>query len=139
MGSIHNWLGQGSVASGLAILALAVSIGLGLGAIRVRGVRLGISGVLFSALLFGQIGLSIEPKVLAFLRDFALILFMYAIGLQVGPGFAASLRSEGLRLNVLTVAVLVLGTVLTAIAGRELSSGSAPGLYTGAFTTTAGL
>jgi putative transport protein len=101
--------------------------------------KLGISGVLFSALLFGQIGLTIDPKVLQFLRDFALILFMYAIGLQVGPGFISSLRTEGLRLNLLSVAVLVLGAVMSAVVGSALGRATAPGLYTGAFTTTPGL
>jgi putative transport protein len=101
--------------------------------------KLGISGVLFSALLFGQLGLTIDPKVLQFLRDFALILFMYAIGLQVGPGFISSLRTEGLRLNVLSVAVLVLGAVMAAAIGGAHGRIAAPGLYTGAFTTTPGL
>jgi putative transport protein len=138
-----NWISKllegDSVATGLAILALAVTIGLFLGAIRIRRIKLGIPGVLFSALLFGQIGLTIDPKVLQFLRDFALILFMYAIGLQVGPGFISSLRTEGLRLNLLSVAVLVLGAVMTAAVGGTLGRATAPGLYAGAFTTTAGL
>lgn len=136
---LGKWVAGGSVASGLAILALAVTIGLFLGAIRVRRIKLGISGVLFSALLFGQIGLTIDPKVLGFLRDFALILFMYAIGLQVGPGFLSSLKTEGLRLNLLAVAVLVLGAALTAVGSGTLKRGAVPGIYTGAFTATAGL
>src|SRR3954470_23391263 len=85
-----------SVPAGLAILSLAVNIGLAIGAIRIRGVRLGVSGVLFSALAFGQIGLTDDPNVLRFLRDLALILFMYTLGLQFGPGFLASLRAEGM-------------------------------------------
>src|SRR5271154_5922446 len=97
MGLIDRGGWAGAVAGGLAILAMAVTIGLFAGAIRVRGVKLGISGVLFSALLFGQMGLAIDAKVLEFLRDFALILFMYAIGLEVGPGFVSSLRAEGLK------------------------------------------
>jgi putative transport protein len=136
---IGRWIPGDSVSQGLAILALVVTIGLFLGAIRVRHMKLGIPGVLFSALLFGQIGLTIDPKVLQFLRDFALILFMYAIGLQVGPGFISSLRTEGLRLNVLSVAVLMLGAAMTAAVGGTLGRSTAPGLYAGAFTTTAGL
>jgi putative transport protein len=129
------------VAAGLATLALAVAMGLALGAVRVRGMRLGISGVLFAAVLFGQLGLIVEPAVLKFLRDFALIVFIYALGLQVGPGFFSSLRAEGLRLNLLSVAALALGAVMTAgivrIAG--LPHDAAPGIFTGAFTTTPGL
>ena len=84
-------------------MRLAVTIGLAIGGIRIRSLKLGISGVLFSALIFGQIGLTIDTRVLDFMRDFALIVFMYAIGLQVGPGFGASLRAEGFRLNVLAL------------------------------------
>ncbi|MDB5171506.1 MAG: putative rane protein, partial [Phycisphaerales bacterium] len=95
-----------AVAISLARLSIAITLGLALGAVRVRGIRLGVSGVLFSALLFGQFGFTIDRHLLQFLRDFALIVFMYAIGLQVGPGFLASLRAEGLRLNMLAIAVL---------------------------------
>ncbi|HZL33788.1 MAG TPA: putative transporter [Tepidisphaeraceae bacterium] len=141
MQSLATFLLDGSVAGGMATLSLAVALGLAFGAIRFRGVRLGISGVLFSALLFGQIGLSVDPGVLGFLRDFALIIFVYAIGLQVGPGFISSLRAEGLRLNVLAVTVLALGAVMTlgVVKLARLTSGSSPGLYAGAFTTTPGL
>ena len=128
-----------SVPAGLAILSLAVTIGLAIGAIRVRGVRLGVSGVLFSALAFGQIGLTVEPNVLRFLRDFALILFMYTLGLQVGPGFLASLRAEGMRLNILAIATLILGAVMAFAVGKALPRAAAPGVYAGAFTTTPGL
>jgi putative transport protein len=134
-----RWLPRDSVPAGLAILALAVTIGLAIGAIRVRGVRLGVSGVLFSALIFGQLGLTIDTKVLQFLRDFALILFMYTIGLQVGPGFVSSLRAEGLRLNIFSVATLILGAVMAAAVGKVLPPTTSPGLYAGAFTTTPGL
>src|SRR5580704_7704792 len=96
--SVTNWISnllQGdTVGAGMGILALAVTIGLLLGSIRIRGIRLGVSGVLFSALIFGQLGLTIDPAVMGFLRDFALVLFMYSIGLQVGPAFVSSLRSE---------------------------------------------
>ncbi|MDB5330709.1 MAG: permease [Phycisphaerales bacterium] len=139
--SISGWLSGDDVAIGLARLSLAITLGLALGGIRVRGIRLGVSGVLFSALLFGQCGVTVDQNVLQFLRDFALILFMYAIGLQVGPGFLASLRSEGLRLNALSIAVLALGAIMTAAIVHvfSLSHASAPGLYAGAFTTTPGL
>src|SRR3954462_11460922 len=128
-----------SVPAGLAILSLAVTIGLAIGAIRIRGVRLGVSGVLFSALAFGQIGLTVDPNVLRFLRDFALILFMYTLGLQVGPGFLASLRAEGMRLNILAIATLILGAIMSFAVGRALPRAAAPGVYAGAFTTTPGL
>lgn len=132
---------QHSVPWELALLGLAVSLGLALGAVRVRGLRLGVSGVLFLALVFGQLGFTLDDRVLEFLRDFALIIFVYAIGLQVGPGFLTSLRQEGLRLNVLAVLVVVLGAVLTAAVVRvgHLERVATSGLYAGAFTTTPGL
>jgi putative transport protein len=130
-----------SVAGGLAMLALVVSLGLALGSIRIRGIRLGVSGVLFSALLAGQMGLRISGDTLPFVRDFALILFVYAIGLQVGPGFVASLRSEGLRLNVLSICVILLGATIAALCIRlgRFDHAAASGLYAGSFTTTPGL
>src|SRR3954454_1298338 len=128
-----------SVAADLGILALAVTIGLAIGAVRWRGLKLGISGVLFSALLFGQLGFAIDVNVLEFLRNFALIVFMYAIGLEVGPGFGASLRSEGIRLNLLALCVIALGALLTAGLARFLPETTASGLYAGAFTSTPGL
>jgi putative transport protein len=126
---------------GLATLSLAVVLGLILGAIRVGGIRLGVGGVLFSSLLFGQLGLAVDEKVLEFLRSFALIVFMYALGLQVGPGFLTSLRSEGVRLNMLSIGVVVLGAVLAGafVKVGHLPRETASGLYSGAFTTTPGL
>jgi len=130
-----------SVAVSLAVLSMAVTLGLALGAIRFKGMRLGISGVLFSALLFGQCRLTVNHEALQFLRDFALIIFIYALGLQVGPGFLASLKNEGLSLNLLSVAVLILGAMMTAGIVRltGLNQASSPGIYAGAFTTTPGL
>jgi putative transport protein len=130
-----------SAAQGALTLALAITIGLVLGGIRVRGLRLGISAVLFSALAFGQLGLTVSPQAMSFIRDFSLILFVYAIGLQVGPGFFDSLRAEGLRLNILALIAIALGVVLTAAIASiaHVPRDSAAGLFSGAYTTTPGL
>lgn len=136
---INSFAMSGSVAGGLAILGLSVTIGLSIGAIPIRGLRLGIAGVLFSSLLFRQIGFAIDPGVLDFLGDFGLVIFMYALGLQVGPGFAASLRAEGVRMNILSIAALLLGGLLTAALMPLVGKGTGPGLYCGGFTTTPGL
>jgi putative transport protein len=130
-----------SVSAGLATLSVVVVLGLALGAVRVRGIRLGIPGVLFSGLLFGQLGLTVDSHVLSFLSDFSLIIFIYAIGLQVGPSFVDSLKAEGLRLNLLSIALLAVGAVMTALVVLliKLPPASASGLYSGAFTTTPGL
>jgi putative transport protein len=134
-----EWLASDSVATSLVLLSIVATVGLILGSISVRGIRLGISGVLFSALLFGQGGLTITPSVLQFLRDFSLVLFMYAIGLEIGPTFLSSLRTEGLRLNVLAVFVITLGAGMTVLVCRTLPLGAPPGVFVGAFTSTAGL
>lgn len=133
-----RWFGGG--ANGLLVLALAVTLGLIVGSIRVRGVRLGVSAVLFVALVFGQFGWTIAPGALPFVRDFALVLFIYTIGLQVGPGFFSSFRDEGIKLNLLALAIVILGALLTAgviVVGRYPRE-SASALYSGAFTTTPG-
>ncbi len=112
-----------------------------MGNVRFKGVRLGVAAVLFAALLFGQMGFSIDAQVIQYFRDFAMVLFIYTIGLQMGPGFLASLRAEGLQLNLLAVGVIVLGALMAAaivkFAGlpRELGSG----LFTGGFATTPAL
>lgn len=138
---MENVLPNGSVTGGLAILALAVALGIALGNIRIAGIRLGVAAVLFSALLFAQLGLTINEQVLEYLRDFSLVLFVYTIGLQTGPGFVASLRAEGLRLNLLAVATIVLGALMTAgiILFAGLPRARAAGLFTGGFATTPAL
>jgi putative transport protein len=139
--TLHNPLPTGSVPGGLATLSLAIALGIGLGNICIKGVRLGVAAVLFSALLFGQLGLTIEPHVLEFFRDFALVLFVYTIGMQLGPGFLSSLREEGLKLNVLAVATLVLGAILSGVICLvfHLPHDIASGIFTGGFATTPAL
>jgi putative transport protein len=139
--SIEDIFPSGSVPGGLATLSIAVAIGIALGNVRIKGVRLGIAAVLFVALLFAEFGLSIKPEVLDYFRDFALVLFVYTLGLQMGPGFFASLRAEGLRLNVLAVTVVLLGAVTTALIVyfAKLPRDVAAGLFTGGFATTPAL
>ena len=138
---LHDVLTPDSVTGGLAWLALAVVLGIALGNVRICGVKLGIAAVLFSALIFGQLGLTIDKGVLDYFSSFALVLFVYALGLQLGPGFVASLRSDGLRLNLLAVAVVVLGALMTAglVRLHRLPPAAASGLYAGAFDTTPAL
>ncbi len=138
---LREVLSPDTVTGGLAWLSLAVVFGIALGNVRIFGVKLGIAAVLFSALVFGQLGLSIDRGVLDYFSSFALVLFVYALGLQLGPGFVASLRADGLRLNLLATAVVVLGAVLTAGVVRvaHLPPAMAAGLYSGAFNVTPAL
>jgi len=140
-----SWLSQllstPSVAHDVFILSLVALCGLALGRIRLYGVSLGIAGVLFSGLLFGHFGVGVSKAVLEFSREFGLILFVYAVGLQVGPGFLNSLRREGLRLNLLAAALVLLGvgsTLLVAWLGH-IPIPVAVGLFSGATTNTPSL
>jgi len=149
-----NWLidliqGTGATpaqAAGLAtahtvlILGLVAGLGLQLGHIRVYGISLGVAGVLFVGLFFGHFGFAFDQNVLEFARDLGLILFVYTIGLQVGPGFGASLRKQGLPLNIMAAAIVILGAVLTVVIGKLfLPKADFPalvGVFTGATTST---
>jgi putative transport protein len=138
---LERVLPPGSVASGLATLSLAVTIGLLLGAVRVRGAKLGVAAVFFSSLILSSMGMQIDDHILTFVRDFALIIFVYTIGLQVGPSFFSSLRAEGLMLNLCAVATLLLGAMISAVVvlGVHLPHESAAGLFTAGFATSPSL
>ena len=88
-------------AHAIAILSLVCVAGMSLGSIQVRGIKLGTAGVLFAAILVGHFGKPVDHHTLEFVKEFGLILFVFCIGLQIGPGFFASLRRAGLRLNSL--------------------------------------
>jgi putative transport protein len=130
-----------SPAGTVLVLSLVIATGLGLGTLRWRGVQLGVAGVLFTGLAFGHFGFAADPDGLRFLRDFGLVLFVFTIGLQIGPGFLPSLRRQGLLLNALAAAVVVLGVALSVVLARlaGLPAGLAAGLYCGATTNTPAL
>jgi len=140
-----HWLTQlfsaQSPVQAVAVLGLVAATGLALGRLPIRGVRLGVGGVLFSGLAAGHFGLALDHHVLEFVREFGLILFVYAIGMQVGPGFADSLRRRGLRLNAMAALIVLLGAGLAAafhlFGGLPLAT--AVGLYSGATTNTPSL
>ena len=90
---VDLWKGD-TPAHTLLVLCLVSLIGLAIGNIRIKGIGLGIAGVLFAGLGFGHFGISINHEVLEFLREFGLILFVYSIGTQVGPGFVSSLKKQ---------------------------------------------
>jgi putative transport protein len=130
-----------SIAHVVFVLSLVATLGLAIGSLKVRGIGLGIAGVLFSGLLFGHLGLTIPHRVLEFTREFGLILFVYTIGLQVGPGFFASLRKQGLPLNLMAASIVILGAILTVIICKcfGVSMAAAVGLFSGATTNTPSL
>lgn len=130
-----------SVPHAMLVISLVVASGLVLGGLKVAGVRLGIAGVLFSGLIFGHYDLTINAEVMHFLREFGLVLFVYAIGLQVGPGFVSSFFKYGLRLNGMAAAIVVLGALIAvaiSVVG-EIPMPVAVGLFSGATTNTPSL
>lgn len=141
MGWLYALFTNHSVAHTVVALSLVVAAGLALGAIRVRGLSLGVGGVLFAGLAFGHIGLRVDGELLHFVREFGLILFVYAVGLQVGPGFVSSLRRQGLWLNIFAATIVLAGTLtailVAALAGVELPA--AVGMLSGAVTNTPSL
>lgn len=132
--------GRGSVGA-VAVLCMVVGVGLAVGAVRVRGVSLGVAGVLFAGLAVGQAGVAVEPAVLQFVRDVGLVVFVFMIGLQVGPGFLSAWRRDGLRLNLLTVGTVLLGAGLVVGMTKFLGVPvpTAIGLYAGGNTSTPSL
>jgi putative transport protein len=100
---------------GQQVLAIAITAALGLmiGKIKVKGIGLGSAGALFVGIALGHLGIRVEPNVLHFIQEFGLILFVYTIGMQVGPGFVDSIRRHGLVLNVLSTSVVLLGVFVT--------------------------
>lgn len=133
------------IAITISLLALVAVIGLWIGHWKIKGVGLGIGGVLFGGIIVAhftnQYGIVLDSHTLHFIQEFGLILFVYTIGIQVGPGFFASLRKSGLKLNGLAILIVVLGSVsvvvLTKAIGVPLDV--ALGIYSGAITNTPSL
>ncbi|MBR6869609.1 MAG: putative transporter [Bacteroidales bacterium] len=130
-----------STAHIIFILAATIALGTLLGKIKIGGISLGVTWILFVGIALGHFGMGIDPKVLGFVKEFGLILFIYSVGLQVGPGFFASLKQNGIRLNVMALCVLLLGIGVTltigAISGTSLITMT--GILSGAVTNTPSL
>jgi len=140
-----NWLHElftgESIAGTVVILALVAVTGLALGNLKARGVGLGIAGVLFTGLLFGHFKFDINHEMMEFAREFGLILFVYSIGVQVGPGIVDSLRREGLPMNLMAAGIVVLGAVTAMVLGKifDVEIPVVVGLLSGATTNTPSL
>ena len=130
-----------SALQAVVVLSLISAIGLGLGKIHVCGISLGVTFVFFAGILAGHFGLSIDPQMLNYAESFGLIIFVYALGLQVGPGFFSSFRKGGVTLNMLAIAVVILGTLLTVVCSytTEVSLPNMVGILCGAKTNTPAL
>jgi putative transport protein len=133
------------IALTVSVLALVAVVGLWIGNIKIRGVGFGIGGVLFGGIFVGhfadQLGLTLSAEMLHFIQEFGLILFVYTIGIQVGPGFFASLRVSGLRLNLFALGIVVMGGLVTAILHKifDIPLPVVLGIFSGAVTNTPAL
>ncbi|EFK1516030.1 putative transporter [Escherichia coli] len=133
------------IALTVSILALAAVVGLFIGNVKFRGIGLGIGGVLFGGIIVGhfvsQAGMTLSSDMLHVIQEFGLILFVYTIGIQVGPGFFASLRVSGLRLNLFAVLIVIIGGLVTAILHKlfDIPLPVVLGIFSGAVTNTPAL
>lgn len=133
------------IALTVSILALVAVVGLFIGNVKFRGVGLGIGGVLFGGIIVGnfvsQAGMTLSSDMLHVIQEFGLILFVYTIGIQVGPGFFASLRVSGLRLNLFAVLIVIIGGLVTAILHKlfDIPLPVVLGIFSGAVTNTPAL
>lgn len=120
------------------VLSLICATGLALGNIKVFGISLGVTFVLFAGIVAGHFGVTIDPHMLALAQNFGLILYIYSLGLQVGPGFFSSFKKGGIRLNMIALLILVIGCGMVVL-GFKTTGTSLPdtvGLFAGAVTNT---
>jgi putative transport protein len=130
-----------SVAHSLLILALVISVGILLGKVKVAGISLGVTWILFVGIIASHVGMRLNAQLLHFVQEFGLVLFIYSIGLQVGPGFFSSLKKGGIQLNLLACSVVVIGVAATCIIYKltGLPIATMVGIMSGAVTNTPGL
>ena len=140
-----NWFTQlftePSVAQAVIVYSLVIASGIALGKIKILGISFGITWVLFIGLLCSYFGITISKEMENFVKEFGLILFVYAIGLQVGPGFFASLKKSALGNNALAASVVLIGVLLTIVFFYTSGNNMAimAGVMSGAVTNTPGL
>ena len=123
------------------VICLISALGLGLSKLRFKGISLGVTYVFFFGILAGAVGLQVDSQMLAYAESFGLILFVYTLGLQVGPGFMSTFRKGGTTLNLLALGVVALGTVIALVAGATglLPLQDMMGVLCGATTNTPAL
>ncbi|MGL4402097.1 MAG: putative transporter [Luteolibacter sp.] len=125
----------------ILVISLTAILGLLLGSLKIGGMKLGVAGMLFSGLLLGHFGFTLDPHLMAFLKEFGLVLFVFTVGLQLGPGFFNSLKSDGLKLNSIAIAIVLSGAGIAFGVGNLLDwePGVMAGTLSGATTNTPAL
>lgn len=140
-----NWIQaifmEHSALQAVCVLSVIIAVGLGLGKLRILGVSLGVTFVFFMGILAGHLGFSIDPQMLEYAMDFGLVLFVYELGLKVGPGFFSAFRSGGLKLNMLGVGLVFAGTFLAIAISLiwHIPMSDMVGILSGATTNTPAL
>lgn len=141
MNWLMNTLVTPSPIQAVIVICLISALGLGLSKLRFKGISLGVTYVFFFGILAGAVGLQVDSQMLAYAESFGLILFVYTLGLQVGPGFMSTFRKGGTTLNLLALGVVALGTVIALVAGATglLPLQDMMGVLCGATTNTPAL
>jgi putative transport protein len=129
------------IAHAVGVLAFVCVLGMALGSLKFRGIGLGTSGVLFAGILVGHMGQAVDHDMLDFVKEFGLILFVFTIGLQLGPGFFAALRQQGVKMNILAATIVILGALSAPLAGwlAHFDPAAVLGIFSGASTNTPSL
>ena len=138
---INNLLFEHSALQAVVVMAIIIAAGLGLGKLRFWGISLGVTCVFFAGIFAGHLGLSINPDMLNYAESFGLVLFVYELGLQVGPGFFSSFRKGGVLLNMLGFGVILIGTLMAILISKfgHIPMGDMVGILCGATTNTPAL
>lgn len=140
-----NWLEDiflgGQIVHSCVIIALVIAIGIALGKIKIYGISLGLSFVFFVGIVFGHFGISIDPIIAEFAQSFGLSLFVFNLGMQVGPSFFVSIRSGGISLNLLSIVVVALNIMMTIFISiyASIPMNQMIGVLSGAVTNTPSL
>ena len=138
---LNNLVSGQGVAHSIIIIALTITAGLLCDRIKIKGVKLGVTWILFLGIILGQLGFTLDPTTAHFVKEFGLILFVYSIGLEVGPHFFSSFKKGGVTLNLLATGIVLLGTVtaylIHVITGEDLNAMT--GVLYGSVTNTPGL
>jgi putative transport protein len=129
------------IAHAIGLLAFVCVVGMAFGSLKFRGVGLGTAGVLFAGILVGHFGEEIDERTLHFVKEFGLILFVFTIGLQLGPGFFATLRKQGVKMNLFAAAIVILGALTAPLIGwlAHFDKAAVLGILCGAVTNTPAL
>ncbi len=138
---LYSLFVEHSALQAVVVISLIAAIGLGIGKLHLWGISLGVTSVFFTGILVGHFGLSVDAKMLAYAESFGLVIFIYSLGLQVGPGFFNSFHKGGVTLNALSMVLIGIGVLLTVTASylTDVSLPDMVGIFCGATTNTPAL